>query len=57
MLAYGDRLIKFRVTQCHVFHMTAVRKFIHFNVRKKSALEFIFQVNTAMKNGSLKLYH
>ena len=50
ILTYGDRIRNTRVTKCHVLHMTAVRKFIHFDVRKKSVSEFISQGHAAMQS-------
>ena len=54
MLTYSDRVRNTIVAQYHVLHMTRVRKFIHFNVRKTSVSNFISQGHAAMKRGSLK---
>ena len=56
-LTYGDGVRNTRVAQCHVFHMTAVRKFLHFNVRKNIVSEFISQGHTDMKTGELDSSH
>ena len=56
-LTYDNKLRNTRVTKFHVLHMTSVRKFIHFNVRKESVSEFISQGHSAMKSGELKSTH